>query len=77
MNDLLEPSEEPLFNFNDFQEIMMDAVYKSIINNIDDAIKSNVEIEEKKRALNTVLKHFESREEYEKCKKIKEVLDSI
>jgi len=77
MNDLLEPSEEPLFNFNDFQEIMMDAVYKSIINNIDDAIKSNVEIEEKKRALNTVLKHFEAREEYEKCKKIKGVLDSI
>lgn len=77
MNNLLEPSEEPLFNFNDFQEIMMDVVYKSIINNIDDAIKSNVEIEEKKRALNTVLKFFESKEEYEKCKKIKEVLDSI
>lgn len=77
MNNLLEPSEEPLFNFNDFQEIMMDVVYKSIINNINDAIKSNVEIEEKKRALNTVLKFFESKEEYEKCKKIKEVLDSI
>jgi hypothetical protein len=77
MDDLLEPSDESLFNFNDFKETMMESVYQSIVNNMDQAIKNDAEVEEKKTALNTVLKHFETREEYEKCKKIKEVLDSI
>ena len=76
MNDLT-PEYEPNFQIVDMKSTMMDMIYDAIMVDINGAIKANTPISEKINALNTVLKHFEIKEEYEKCLNIKKIIDKI
>lgn len=73
----LDYDGQPEFNLIDMRAAMMDMIYREIMIDIDGAIKANTPISEKINALNTVLKHFEAKEEYEKCSNIKKIIDEI
>jgi len=76
MSDL-EYDGQPEFNLIDMRAAMMDMIYREIMIDIDGAIKAKTPISEKINALNTVLKYFEAKEEYEKCGNIKKIIDEI
>lgn len=71
------PEYEPNFQIVDMKSTMMDMIYDAIMVDINGAIKAKTPISEKINALNTILKYFEAKEEYEKCGNIKKIIDEI
>ena len=70
------------FNFTEdelaqFESEVMQMIYETIIVNIDDAIDNQADRDEKLMALHKILKYFEKKEEYEKCKKLKEIINEV
>ena len=59
------------------KEIMMDLIYKAIIKEEMGALENNTPIEEKIEALQTVIRFFIEREEYERCHELKKIIDKI
>ena len=59
------------------RQMMMDVVYSSIINNEYGVIHSLSKTDLKLGAITHVLQFFEELEEYEKCAKLKRVIDKI
>lgn len=76
VNDDFENSRSS-FNINNIENTMMEMVYDTIMVNMDDAIKSETPIDEKLKALISIIKHFEDLEEYEKCANIKKIIENI
>ena len=69
-----------IFTYEDFDEIkaeMMNMIYNTLVENVNDAIDNKADKTEKIKALNTILLHFEKIEHYEKCAKIKEIINSL
>lgn len=59
------------------KEIMMDLIYKAIVKNEMGALDNNTPAEEKVEALQTVIRFFSEREEYERCHELKKIVDRI
>jgi hypothetical protein len=59
------------------RETMMNMIYKAIVENKMGALEANVPKEQKLEGLNNLLMWFESREEYEKCGKLKNIIEKI
>lgn len=59
------------------RDIMMNIVYKAIIEQKMGALNSDIPKETKTDGLNVLIKWFEDKEEYEKCAKLKNILNSI
>mgnify|MGYP000226648718 FL=1 len=59
------------------KEIMMDLIYKAIIENEMGALNNNTPKEEKIAALETVIKYFVEQEEYERCHELKKIIRNI
>lgn len=59
------------------KEIMMDLIYKAIIENEMGALNNNSPKEEKIAALETVIKYFAEQEEYERCHELKKIINNI
>lgn len=76
LNDSFEDSQSS-FNIDNIENTMMEMVYETIIINMDDAIKSQTPIDEKLKALTSIIKYFEDLEEYEKCANIKKIIEDI
>lgn len=59
------------------RETMMNMIYKAIVENKMGALEANVPREQKIEGLNNLLSWFESREEYEKCGQLKNIIEKI
>jgi hypothetical protein len=59
------------------KEDMMDAMYFSIVNERMGALKHNGSIKEKIEGVKTVLKFFSDKEDYEKCKELKNIIEKM
>jgi hypothetical protein len=55
----------------------MELVYDSIIADKNAALKSDSSSEEKINAINFLIAWYESKEEYEKCKELKNILKEL
>ena len=72
--DLIQKLEDlKIKNIDAFFEL----VFQSIVNWPDEAVQDSSPIENKTKALERIIKHFEDLEEYEKCQKLKAILDQI
>jgi hypothetical protein len=84
----------PIFEFNEELNSKKPQVYKSLIDGVTEAIKTNkeeiklcevknsgiyitVEKPEWKQSLDSALQYYENKEEYEKCSKIKDLIDKL
>ena len=84
----------PIFEFNKELSSKKHQVYKSLIEGVSEAIKSNkkevklcevknsntyitVEKENWKNSLDSALQFYINKEEYEKCSKIKDLIDKL
>lgn len=56
---------------------IMEMIYLRVMEDLDSALKSNTPIESRISALNVILKHFEDREEYEKCLNLKKIIEKL
>ena len=56
---------------------MMELVYESIMTNRKAALKSDSTSDEKINAINFLIAWYESKEEYEKCKELKNILKEL
>ena len=74
-------SEDLIQKLEDLKNQNLDAffelVFQSIVNWPDEAVDDKSPIENKTKALERIIKHFEDLEEYEKCQKLKAILDQI
>ena len=59
------------------REQMMELVYESIVADKNTALKSESSSEEKINAINFLIAWYESKEEYEKCKELKNILKEL
>lgn len=59
------------------RETMMNMIYKAIVENKMGALEANVPRQQKIEGLNNLLSWFESREEYEKCGQLKNIIEKI
>ena len=59
------------------KEDMMDAMYHSIVDGKMGALKHDGSLEEKIEGIKTVLKFFNDKEAYEKCKELKKIIDDL
>jgi|LauGreDrversion4_2_1035121.scaffolds.fasta_scaffold361393_2 hypothetical protein len=59
------------------RETMMNMIYRAIVENKMGALEANVPREQKIEGLNNLLMWFESREEYEKCGQLKNIIEKI
>ena len=59
------------------KEDMMDAMYSSIVNGRMGALKHDGTIEEIIEGVQTVLNFFKDIEDYEKCKELKKIINSL
>jgi replication-associated recombination protein RarA len=59
------------------KEIMMELIYKAIIENEMGALNNSTPVEEKIAALETVIKYFVEKEEYERCHELKKIISNI
>lgn len=59
------------------KEDMMDAMYFSIVNSRMGALKHNGSLEEKIEGVKIVLKFFSDKEDYEKCKELKKIIEKM
>ncbi|MFA7157029.1 MAG: hypothetical protein WC123_04980 [Bacilli bacterium] len=55
----------------------MDKLYEAITGEFKSILNDDSSIAKKINSLNTMIFHFEDKEEYEKCAKIKELVDSL
>lgn len=55
----------------------MEKLYEAMFGEFKDVISDKEPVIEKKKALDTMMLHFQGKEEYEKCAKIKELADSL
>ena len=84
----------PIFEFNEELNTKKPQVYKSLIDGVTEAIKTNKEIvklcevkntnifitvekPEWKDSLDSALQYYVNKEEYEKCSKIKDLIDKL
>ena len=84
----------PIFEYNEELKSQKHQVYKSLIDGVTEAIKSNkeeiklcevknsgmfitVEKPEWKKSLDSALQYYIDVEEYEKCSKIKDLIDKL
>ena len=84
----------PIFEFNEELSSKKPQVYKSLIDGVTEAIKTNKEIvklcevkntnifitvekPEWKDSLDSALQYYVNKEEYEKCSKIKDLIDKL
>ena len=84
----------PIFEFNEELSSKKPQVYKSLIDGVTEAIKTNKEIvklcevkntnifitvekPEWKNSLDSALQYYVNKEEYEKCSKIKNLIDKL
>jgi len=84
----------PIFEFNEELKSKKHQVYKSLIDGVTEAIKSDkkeiklcevknsniyitVEKQEWKNSLDSALQYYVNTEEYEKCSKIKNLIDKL
>lgn len=58
-------------------DAFFELVFQSIVNFPEDAILDSSPMENKKQALQRIIKHFEETEDYEKCAQLKSILDQI
>ena len=90
MNEDIEhfdDSNEHDFNWNSItyiygmkytsRNVMMDLVYKAIIENANLVLNSHTSSERKREAITHILEFFEGIEQYEKCAKLKKIIDKI
>jgi hypothetical protein len=56
---------------------MMELIYKAIVQNEMGALQNDVPTDEKIEALQTVIRYFSEREEYEKCSDLKQIINKI
>ena len=59
------------------KEIMMELIYKAIVENEMGALNNNTPKEEKIAALETVIRFFIEKEEYERCHELKKIQSNI
>jgi hypothetical protein len=59
------------------REQMMELVYESIVTDKNAALKRESSSEEKINAINFLIAWYESKEEYEKCKELKNILKEL
>jgi len=59
------------------KDIMMELIYKAIIEDEMGALKNNTPKEEKIAALETVIKYLIEQEEYERCHELKKIIRNI
>ena len=59
------------------KEIMMELIYKAIIENEMGALNNSTPVEEKIAALETVIKYFVEKEQYERCHELKKIISKI
>ena len=59
------------------KEIMMELIYKAIIENEMGALNNSTPVEEKIAALETVIKYFVEKEEYERYHELKKIISNI
>lgn len=59
------------------KEDMMEAMYSSIVNGKMGALKHDGTIEEKIEGVKTVLNFFKDKEDYEKCKELKKIIEKL
>ena len=59
------------------KEIMMELIYKAIVENEMGALNNNSPKEEKIAALETVIRFFIEKEEYERCHELKKIQSNI
>lgn len=59
------------------KEIMMELIYKAIIENEMGALNNSTPVEEKIAALETVIKYFVEKEQYERCHELKKIISNI
>lgn len=88
---LMPPKREDDFNKLAYHEILvellalretdydgfMQKLYEALNGEFRDMVNDDSPIGEKKKALWTMLEHFEDREEYEKCANLKRMLDEL
>ena len=84
----------PIFEYNEELKSKKHQVYKSLIDGVTEAIKTNKEIvklcevkntnifitvekPEWKNSLDSALQYYVNKEEYEKCSKIKDLIDKL
>ena len=85
--EYFDDSEDQDFNWNSItyiygmrytsRNMMMDLVYKAIIENAHIVLKSDTSSERKIEAINHILEFFEGIEQYEKCAALKKIIDKI
>ena len=66
----------PIFEFNEELKSKKHQVYKSLIDGVTEAIKTNKK-EEWKNSLDSALQYYINTEEYEECSKIKDLIDKL
>lgn len=59
------------------KEDMMELIYSSIIKDKMGALNHNAPVEDKIEGVQNVLNFFKEREEYEKCKELKKIIDKL
>jgi hypothetical protein len=59
------------------KEIMMELIYKAVMENEMGALKNDSPAEEKVAALETVVRYFVEKEEYERCHELKKIINKI
>jgi len=85
--DYFSDSEDSDFNWNSITYIygmkhtsrtmMMDVVYKAVIENAKLVLHSNTSKRIKIEAIRHILDFFENIEQYEKCAELKKIIDKI
>tara|TARA_R110002096_G_scaffold369913_1_gene563376 strand:- start:958 stop:1233 length:276 start_codon:yes stop_codon:yes gene_type:complete len=85
--DNFDYSDDYDFNWNSITYIygmrhksrgmMMDVVYKAIIENASLVLNSNTHKHNKISAIRHILEFFENIEQYEKCAELKKIIDKI
>lgn len=56
------------------KDLMMDMIYRALINNEMGALKSEASLKDKIEAISTVINHYVMKEEYEKCHELKKII---
>lgn len=74
-------SEDLIQKLEDLKNQDLDAffelIFQSIINWPEEAINDSSPVDNKIKALERIIKHFQDLEEYEKCQELKIILDQI
>lgn len=58
-------------------DAFMEKLYEALAGEFRDVVNDGSPMAEKSQALNTMIKHFSDREEYEKCADLKKMMDQL